>query len=600
MGTIGWFALSSVLAALAFAALGLRVAYPHHRKVAVGLWVLSWIPLASSIFRHREDLWAGREVVEGAIAGRLPHAGAVLGLMLVGYLVRVLFPSEPTVVPELSHGELAERVEHDLRQLLFLLNEVDAAVDAIVTSDLVRRAGAELRADDDEVLRAMWARFVHGSYELDVVEAQYRSFTRVNPITETELHARSFLVAYAAYVCEYRAGLLVTAALGANPTARTVVDEGDPARHVPPRTYMALARRTMHPDTLVRLNVGRAYLKLLEDRVKEEDVFLRTKATLYEIEEQASAMPETLVDNPLDYLERVAFDTWFPIQRTVTVGLSAIHRPATDCFLARERLDEATPALEPGDILLMRREWHLSNLGIPGYWTHVALFLGTLDALDARFAALPELEGETPSARLARLYPDAHRAMATKDASGHAPDVVEAVTAGVRVAAFRESAICDSLAALRPARLSLSERWRAVEDALAHYGKPYDFNFDFATDNGIVCSELVFKAFERCDGLRLAPSTVSGRLLLSPNAFCEKLDAEWDGERELDFVLFLDGVDERTIVERDSTALRASHRRPKWHILVAGADGEADPERDLERGGTTGGGADPAPRAQLS
>ena len=44
------------------------------------------------------------------------------------------------------------RVEHDLRQLIFLLNEVDAAVDAVVQSDVVRRAGADLSADDDETL----------------------------------------------------------------------------------------------------------------------------------------------------------------------------------------------------------------------------------------------------------------------------------------------------------------------------------------------------------------------------------------------------------------------------------------------------------------
>ena len=84
-----------------------------------------------------------------------------------------------------------------------------------------------------------------------------------------------------------------------------------------------------------------------------------------------------------------------------------------------------------------------------------------------------------------------------------------------------------------------------------------------------MCSELVFKAYERLDGVSLEPDTVNGRLLLSPNALCEKLDADWEGERELDFVFFLDGLDHGDVIERDANALRASHRRPKWHVLVA-------------------------------
>jgi hypothetical protein len=569
MSTAIAIGISLAFAAAAFLVLVTRVFHPRHRRVATGLWLVGWIPFAYSMVRHEDEIAASTEVVESAMAGYGPHIAAFFGLLVVGYLVRVLFPMEPTKVPELGADELETRVEPDLRQLTYMLDKVEAALEALLACGLRAIDGTRLTVDDGRALRERWARFAETMFELDVLEEQYRSFASVNPVTRADLHARCFLVAYAAYVAEYRAGMLLTREVGDNDTVRTIFDEAHPRFDLPADAYLALQRRSMHPDTLVRLNVGRAYLKLLEGRVRDQPAFARTRAYLADIERTVDEAPEVFVENPLHALERLAFDTWFPIQKLVAEGIGAVHAPTREYLIGPAELEAAKSRLEPADTLLERREWHLTNLGIPGYWTHAALYVGTLDTLDEVFDGLPELDGRRPSEVLRELRPEAHRQMSEPDEDGFPIAVIEAVGAGVVLTALEKSGHCDALGALRP-RIDKRAKWQAVLDALEHLGKPYDYNFDFVSDNALVCSELVFKAYQRAEGISLVPEALNGRLLLSPNALCEKLDRELESDtQELDFVLFLDGIREATVEDRDVAAFRESHRRPKWHILVA-------------------------------
>ena len=77
--------------------------------------------------------------------------------------------------------------------------------------------------------------------------------------------------------------------------------------------------------------------------------------------------------------------------------------------------------------------------------------------------------------------------------------MIEAVSEGVMSASLEHSCAADYVAALRP-RVAPLLRARAIERALRYWGRPYDFNFDFATDDQVVCSELVVKAYESGPG----------------------------------------------------------------------------------------------------
>jgi hypothetical protein len=293
-------------------------------------------------------------------------------------------------------------------------------------------------------------------------------------------------------------------------------------------------------------------------------------------------MPKTLTArNALAIVKKAGFTAWLPVQKGAAeaMGKTKVRRIGRN-LISIAQTQAMIPRLQPGDILLQRREWHLSNIGIPGFWTHAALVVGTPQEREAFFddpavAAWVREQGE-PSGDLDGLlemrHPAAWRASTTPDEDGFAPRVLEAISPGVVATSLEHSARADSIVALRP-RLSKREKAIALVRAFGYCGRPYDYNFDFQTDAALVCSELIYKSFEPAadfTGLRLPPTQVSGRLLLPPNDIA-RLAAESapQPDRQFDLVLFLDGHEgSGRAVEATPAEFATTWQRPKWHIVV--------------------------------
>jgi hypothetical protein len=124
---------------------------------------------------------------------------------------------------------------------------------------------------------------------------------------------------------------------------------------------------------------------------------------------------------------------------------------------------------------------------------------------------------------------------------------------------------------LRP-RLSKVAKARAIVEAFGHLDKPYDFDFDFATDHALVCTELVWRSYrpsEDLPGLDIPLEELAGRRTLPANAIA-KLFADEHGrdDAQLEFVYFLDAIEkERRAVVSDEATFLESHARAKWDIL---------------------------------
>ena len=547
-----------ILVIAAIVVLGMRVAYPHHRLLAFSLLGLGWIPLILSYQINRRRLHVERMIIKKKTKPFLPHMIVGVILLLAFYVTWALFPVEKSPLVDLSSEELKLNIEEDLNSYLMVRRAADDLLRTFSASGLLERRVDNLSPEERAQIRSLWRDGVMAFLEFDFLKEKYRGFYQVDYVAEPELHSNAFMLAYMAYVAQYDACLQIVGMVDGSDFMETLLNE--PGEGIPAQSYFFMKQRLTHPNVVLRMNTGAAYRKLIQKDVtiapEIVDDFRQRKSHFYRT---LGANADIFIENPLEQLEHSAFEAILPVQKKVAVRMSYIRTAQRDYLITPEILAGCQPRLQPGDILIQRRNWHMTNIGIPGFWPHVALYVGSADELAQYF-------GADMAAVVQEQFPDAWEQLQNKAPDGYPVRVLEAIRPGVVFQSLETSAKCDYLGVIRP-NLSKAETFDALMTAFSHFGKPYDLNFDFTTDNELVCSELVYKAY-KAEKLPLHPEIINGRLLLPPNRLAEAAVEHMGNTEAFSFVLFLDAIEkEDRIVERDETAFCESWRRPKWDIM---------------------------------
>jgi len=261
------------------------------------------------------------------------------------------------------------------------------------------------------------------------------------------------------------------------------------------------------------------------------------------------------IKTPLKDLGNKLYEKFYKVDAAVSTWIGDTKYLPRDPTITHQRVAQMTQVLKPGDILLERENWFLSNLFLPGFWKHGIIYVGTADDLRAM-----GLDTNPIVARhLARFAkPDQH---------GYLPRVVEAISDGVVMNTMEEATDADYICALRP-RLAPEQIKEAIIKAFSYIGRPYDFQFDFQTEDKLVCSELVYRCYSGF--LHLPLQKMMGRWALpSVNMVAKWARERSNPDRELDFVFFLDS-DPKTqkTFFRDEEALAATPRRPGLDVFL--------------------------------
>jgi hypothetical protein len=212
-----------------------------------------------------------------------------------------------------------------------------------------------------------------------------------------------------------------------------------------------------------------------------------------------------------------------------------------------EDIRKLIATVKPGDILVRGFKNYLDGYFIPGYFSHAGVYLGPVQEKDLELVSRPEGK---------KLFRTGEQM------------VVHALAEGVLMEDLIQFCRCDYMAVLRfpekirrssqaqplpipdhlyhPAEKAVSKRLDGGEEilfsealpvifrvALENLGRPYDFNFDFASFARLSCTELVYFC-TKCLGPFLDISPIERRVLfikkamIPPDAFVRsRLELIW-------------------------------------------------------------------------
>lgn len=370
--------------------------------------------------------------------------------------------------------------------------------------------------DEDERLRVVYARYLTVRTVLwEVVEA-------LGPLLETEeeldwqQRLRVFGVGFCAAALLVRAGSFLVELAAERPIVWSKLDEAEPRYGIERKSFSRIYERLASTRLMWRCYEAARFYRVHREDLEEAMTgpgFGEVLALIHRQEPLIEARKRDYVRRKLDYrlydfkrrhisgYRKVMFHLFQLSGRTIADLKQPFVKPSGAPKRVTAAIREEVAGLaRPGDVFVTRHDDALSNLFLPGFWPHGALYLGSLEEREALGVPV------APERRLR---------------SGGAVRFLESKADGVLFRPPEETLAVDAFVVLRP-RLGTGELAEALGRALTHEGKLYDFLFDFRAADRLACTELIYRTYHGTSGSHFHLTERAGRLCLSAEDFLDQ------------------------------------------------------------------------------
>jgi len=394
--------------------------------------------------------------------------------------------------------------------------------------------------DEDERVREVFARYLSARVVLlEAVDAMGPVFAFQRggrcEVDEWRLCLRAFVVGFTSAAILLRMGTFMVDLAGGRPVVWKKLDEPESRYGIPAKSFTQVYKRLSSAR-----NMWRFHESLMFCEVNRDDVLsLKNDAEVGELVEVLLQEEEFLTYRKRDFLRRKLGYTVHSFTRRHVSGyekvmfhllklsgsaVAEMRQPFVKPLGQGKRVTPEVmavlrPLLRAGDILVTRHDDAMSNLFLPGFWPHVALYMGGVEERGRMGVSRNEKDG----------------------CSGEGVCFLESKKDGVLFRPMEDTLQVDALMVLRP-QMSEVLIADALRRAMAHEGKLYDFSFDFRRADRLACTELVYRAYHGLGGVVLELHRHSGRSCISAEDLTGQLLGSGSFLKVLEFGVVADRI----------------------------------------------------------
>ncbi len=372
--------------------------------------------------------------------------------------------------------------------------------------------------DEDERLRDVYARF------LSVRQALKQILEDVRPALKYEKdeeQLKCFVLAFLSATLLLRTGNYLLDTASKSRVLREKLDEAESRYGISRKTFTGIFKAVTDPRSLwayheawrfydahkseiSRLESHQEWAPLIS-LLREEEPLINTQRRDY--------LKRRLSYRVFSFLRRHHSGykkTMFSLLKVGGSMVAELRQPGIKAAGDQKRIlehyyDDLISLAQPGDVFITRHDDALSNVFLPGYWPHAALYLGS-DEQRQRMGYSRFVEyGES------------------------GPSFIESKKDGVKWRAASETLAVDTVLILRP-RLEKAEVNTALERAASHIGKLYDFAFDFRQADRLACTAVIYRGYHSAGGQSFKLEDHAGRLALSAENLIDQLLCDFSFE----------------------------------------------------------------------
>jgi hypothetical protein len=364
--------------------------------------------------------------------------------------------------------------------------------------DLVRELGdadaAQARGyylpDEDERLRHVFAAYLEIREGLKMVLARVVPWIDKKDGLSAEDRLRAFVIGFTAACMLLRSGSYLVRIAEGRPVVSQKLDEAEPRFGIARKSFTEIYRAQSSVQRMWKFFMAwRFYdeyrgriIAMSDDELVGSVISLLTGEEPFMEKRRREYIAKRFRYRLHSFLRRnrSGFEnTMFHILEIGGRSVAELRDPMTGLIAMPKRvpgepLEAIRGFLKPGDIIVTRHRDALTNVFLPGYWPHAALYVG-------------------------------------EQAGGR--NVVEAKKDGVLLRELDETLKVDAFVVLR-AEVDEPVLGEVVSRAMSHVGKLFDFAFDFRQADRLACTNLVYRSWHGLAGMEFKLGEQAGRFCL--------------------------------------------------------------------------------------